>query len=150
MKSKQIEKLRVAADTNTIISAPLSEEGNPAKIFELILLEEISNFTSREIIAEVIEVFNRDKIKSKLSPIKINFILKNFKKFSKLVKPNIKLNVIKEDTDDNKILECAVTANVNYIISGDSHLLNLKNYKNIKIVSPKEFFEIYLRHIMKR
>lgn len=67
MKSEHIEKLKVVIDTNTVISAPLSEEGNPAKIFELLLLEEISNFTSDEIIEEVIEVFNRDKIKNKLS-----------------------------------------------------------------------------------
>lgn len=145
MKSGQAEKLKVVIDTNTVISAPLSENGNPAKIFELLLLEEINNSTSQEIIDEIIGVFNRDKIKKKLSVDKINFIIKNFKKFSKLVKPHIKLNVIKEDIDDNKILECAETANANYIVSGDSHILELKNYKNIKIVSPKEFFEVYLK-----
>jgi|SRR3989338_2273540 len=147
MKSENIEKLKTVIDTNTIISAPLSENGNPAKIFELLLLEEISNFASDGIIDEVKEVFNRDKIKSKLSNEKIDFVIKNFEKFSKSVKPDTKLDIIKDDIDDNKVLECAETAGVDYIISGDRHLKDLKKYKEIKIVSPKEFFDIYLKHI---
>ena len=63
MRSGRIGKSKVVIDTNTIISAPLSEDGNPAKIFELLLLGEINNFRSEEIINEVIEVFHRDKIK---------------------------------------------------------------------------------------
>lgn len=147
MKSGQAEKLKVVIDTNTVISAPLSENGNPAKIFELLLLEEISNFRSKEITNEVIDVFNREKIKKLISEDKINFVIGNYVKFSKLVKPNIKLSVIKEDEDDNRVLECAETANADYIISGDEHLKKLKNYKNIKIVPPKEFFDIYLKNI---
>ncbi|MBI2654515.1 putative toxin-antitoxin system toxin component, PIN family [Candidatus Woesearchaeota archaeon] len=147
MKSERIGKLKVVIDTNTVISAPLSEEGNPAKIFELLLLEEITNFTSYDIVEEVTEVFNRDKIKSKLLQNKIEFIINNFKKFSKFVKPVIKLIVIKDDPEDNRILECAETANVDYIVSGDEHLKKLKIYKNIKIVSPKEFLDIYLKYV---
>ena len=82
-----------------------------------------------------------------ISQEKINFIIKNFNKFSYLVESTIKVDTIKEDADDNRILECAETANVDYIISGDKHLKKLKYHKNIRIVSPKEFLEIYLKHI---
>lgn len=143
MKSERIEKSKVVIDTNTIISAPLSDDGNPAIIFELLLLGEINNFRSEEITNEVIEVFHREKIKKLISGRKIQFIIDNYKKFSELVKPNIKLSVVKEDEDDNRILECAETADVNYIISGDEHLLNLKNHRNIRIVSPREFLQMY-------
>ena len=143
MKSERIEKSKVVIDTNTIISAPLSEDGNPAMIFELLLLGEINNFRSEEITNEVIEVFHREKIKKLISEEKIQFIINNYKKFSELVKPNIELSIVKEDEDDNRILECAETGDVDYIISGDEHLLNLKNHKNIRIVSPKEFLQIY-------
>ena len=143
MKSERIEKSKVVIDTNTIISAPLSENGNPAMIFELLLLGEINNFRSEEITNEVIEVFHREKIKKLISEEKIQFIIDNYKKFSELVKPNIKLSIVKEDEDDNRILECAETGDVDYIISGDEHLLNLKNHKNIRIVSPKEFLQAY-------
>ncbi|MBU0758282.1 MAG: putative toxin-antitoxin system toxin component, PIN family [Nanoarchaeota archaeon] len=53
-------------DTNTIISAPFSEDGNPAKTFELLLLDEIENYASTDILAEIIEVFSRYKIKKRI------------------------------------------------------------------------------------
>lgn len=149
MRLKHTEKLKVVVDTNTVISAPLSEEGNPAKIFELLLLEEINNFRSEDVTNEIVEVFNREKIKKLASEDKIRFIVDNYRKFSRLVRPTIKLNIIKEDDDDNRILECGETANADYIISGDEHLLKLKNYKNMEIVSPKEFLYIYSKRIEK-
>ena len=61
-----------------------------------------------------------------------------------LYKPiSIKIEIIKDDPDDNKFIECAVTNNADYIISGDNHLLNLREYENIKILSPKEFLNYY-------
>ena len=149
MRLKHTEKLKVVVDTNTVISAPLSEEGNPAKIFELLLLEEINNFRSEDVTNEIVEVFNREKIKKLVSEDKIRFIVDNYRKFSRLVRPAIKLNIVKEDDDDNRILECGETANADYIISGDEHLLKLKNYKNMEIVSPKEFLYIYSKRIEK-
>ena len=146
MKLGHTEKPRVVIDTNIVISAPLSKESSPAKIFELLLVEEIENYTSEEIIKEIKGVFKREKIKSKLSQDKINFIIENFRKSSKIVKPHAKLYVIKEDPSDNKILECAETAKADFIISGDMHLRELINYKNIRISSPKEFLEMYLQH----
>ncbi len=56
-----------------------------------------------------------------------------------LVEPKEKINIIKEDSDDNKFLECAVEACADYIISGDDHLLKLHQFRGIAIVSPREF-----------
>jgi len=50
------------------------------------------------------------------------------------------LSIIKDDLDDNKVLECAKAGKVDFIVSNDKHLLKLKNFEKIKIVSPKEFF----------
>ena len=58
---------------------------------------------------------------------------------SQIVYPKKKLNVVKKDPKDNKILECALEAQASFIISGDKHLLEIKEYKGIKIISPKEF-----------
>jgi len=51
--------------------------------------------------------------------------------------PNIQ--IIKEDQADNLILACALVASVNYIVSGDKHLVNLKKFQNIPILTPKQF-----------
>lgn len=52
-----------------------------------------------------------------------------------------KFKVMKEDPDDNKILECAFEGKVNYIISQDKDLLRLKNFEGIEIINPEEFLD---------
>ena len=57
-----------------------------------------------------------------------------------LIIPNQTLSMTKKDEDDNRILECAVEGKVQYIVSGDKqHLLPLKEYQGVKILSAAEF-----------
>jgi len=60
---------------------------------------------------------------------------------SKKVETKLKLHVINEDPEDNKILECALAARADIIISGDKHLLNLGKFKKTRILTPTEFFD---------
>jgi len=53
-----------------------------------------------------------------------------------------KIDIVKDDTEDNKIIECAVDGKVDYIISKDKHLLKIKIYNGIRIIHPEEFLEI--------
>jgi len=55
-----------------------------------------------------------------------------------LTTPNRKVDVVKEDADDNKIIECALESKSEYIISYDKHLLKLKEFQGIKIIQPEE------------
>ena len=48
---------------------------------------------------------------------------------------------VSRDTDDNKILKCALEGNADFIITGDKDLLVLKEYKNIKIINPKGYLD---------
>ena len=59
---------------------------------------------------------------------------------SMLVVPTKKLKVV-SDPDDDKFVEAAVEGKANVIISQDKHLLSLKNYKDIKIITPETFLE---------
>lgn len=61
---------------------------------------------------------------------------------SGLVKPTKKLDIVKDDPDDNKILECAIAGKVDYIISNDEHLLKLKEFEGIPIIKPEEFLKL--------
>ncbi|WP_425274152.1 PIN domain-containing protein [Thermoanaerobacter siderophilus] len=56
--------------------------------------------------------------------------------------PKQKIEVIKEDPKDNIFLECALEGSCDFIVTGDNHLLQLKEYKNIKIVKAEEFVTI--------
>ena len=61
---------------------------------------------------------------------------------SAIVLPRQKFKIVKEDPDDNKIVEAAVEGNCDFIVSSDKHLLKLKEFKGIKIITPKEFFKL--------
>lgn len=60
----------------------------------------------------------------------------------KLIKPESKFDAVKDDSEDNKILECAFDGDADFIVSGDSHLLNLKDFKGIPIVKTKRVLEL--------
>jgi putative PIN family toxin of toxin-antitoxin system len=100
-------------------------------------LGELELFISLDIINELKDVLSRKKFG--FSQQEIHFIEKELEKISTCIYPTTKLNIVKADKQDNKILECAVESKSQYLISGDKHLKNLKKYKNIKILSPEEF-----------
>jgi len=54
------------------------------------------------------------------------------------------VEVVKEDPDDNRILECALAAGADIIVSGDGHLLGLPAYERIAILTPREFLRTLL------
>jgi len=59
------------------------------------------------------------------------------------VNPSETIDIVLEDPDDNRILECAVEAEANYIITGDFHLLKLSRYRNIEVLNVVEFLTRY-------
>ncbi len=61
---------------------------------------------------------------------------------AEIIKVKSKINLIKEDQDDNKIVECAVDGKANYIVTKDNDLLKYKEYEGIKIITPEEFLKI--------
>jgi len=69
----------------------------------------------------------------------IDLIVRN----SIIVEPKERINIVKDDQKDNIFIETAVAGNVDYIISQDSHLLKLKEFRGIKIITPEEFNKIY-------
>lgn len=56
-------------------------------------------------------------------------------------KPDIAIRAVSADRTDDKVIECAVSARADVIISGDKHLLNLKKYRTIPIIKPAEFIK---------
>ena len=58
--------------------------------------------------------------------------------FLTLVNPIKRIEIVKEDPEDNKIIECALESGAGYILSYDKHLLNLREFKGIKIIRPEE------------
>lgn len=91
---------------------------------------------------EILSEFN-EKMKSKmgLTTAEAARAVAEILSFSELIKIENKLKVIPADPDDNKIVECAYVAKADYIVSGDSHLLDLENYQGIPILRAATLIE---------
>jgi putative PIN family toxin of toxin-antitoxin system len=130
--------LKVVLDTNILISAILFG-GKPRQILEKAIRGEIRLCLSEPILEELKGVLQRSKFD--YSPEMIQFILTELTAIADLVNPSETINVVLEDPEDNRILECAVEAKANYVISGDLHLLKLSRYLNIEVLNAAAFLE---------
>jgi len=128
--------LRVVLDTNVLISAILFG-GKPRQILEKAIRGEIRLCLSEPFLEELKGVLQRSKFD--YSPEMIQFILTELMAIADFLNPSETLTVVLEDPEDNRILECAVEAKANYIISGDSHLLKLSRYRNIDVLNVAAF-----------
>lgn len=126
---------KVVIDSNVFISALYLPESRPAEVVLLARRRKIINFISPQILKEVERI-----IKEKLfwDNHKTRSAMARIKKFSEVVNPKERLAIIADDPD-NRILECAAAGQTDFIISGDKHLLHLKNYQGIKILTPAAF-----------
>jgi hypothetical protein len=66
------------------------------------------------------------------------------KQMSRLVRPTLHIEAIADKGSDNRVLECAVAGQVDAIVTGDrKHLLPLRRYAGIPILSPTAFLEAW-------
>lgn len=133
------KKVKITLDTNIIISA-LFWSGFPRAILEKCIRGDVEVVLSKEILEEVKEVLEREK-KFEATTAEIQELLQTLLDCSKIVVPKLKIDIIK-DRKDNKILECGKVGKVDYIVTGDKHLLEVKEFKGIKIVRAREIVEM--------
>jgi putative PIN family toxin of toxin-antitoxin system len=134
-----ISKPGVVIDTNVIISGFWG--GNPGKIMDLWDKNRFIALISREILDEYLDVLSRFKPPDEdLEQFIMLFMNRNK---SQVIKTHSRIHAIKTDPADNKFLECAVDGKAGHIVSGDGHLLGLRQYKDIRIYSPSEFAELF-------
>ncbi len=129
-----VNPTKIVLDTNIIISG-IGFGGKPRQILYLVLDDKIKAVTSPILIAELEDVIAKkfQKLIKQLEPIK-----KQVREKFIIVKPKKSLHAVRDD-DDNRVLEAAIEGKCSYIVTGDRDLLNLKTFKNIKIVTPDTF-----------
>ena len=132
--------MKIVIDTNVVVSA-LFFGGKPQQLLHYAITGAFDVFVSREIIKEYNELIER--IASKYSGKKEFFSIDDFLSKCSLVHPSRRIDVCR-DHDDNKFLECAVEAKCLYVVSGDSDLLDLKHFEDVKIITVAEFFDRFL------
>jgi len=129
----------IVIDTNVLVSA-FHFGGSPEEVFSLVREGEIEMFISPFILDEFERVLRE---KFKWSAQKIKQTIRKIEGVSTMVDPQMKVEAIKGKDSDNRILECALEAKAEYLITGDTkHLQPLKQYKGVKILSPERFLSL--------
>ena len=136
------KKVKVVFDTNVWVSISLQKR--PSDEFSQVK-HGLTLFVSKDIMLETSKVLLYPRIAEILrkNGITEKEILRAIAATSKIVEPIEKLTVVNEDTEDNKILECALAAGAEIIVSGDKHLLDLRKYGKTRILTPRELFDSY-------
>jgi uncharacterized protein len=128
--------LRVTADTNILISA-LNFGGTPERFLRLAEMRAFQLVISEAILAEVAKVLREEKFA--WPEPEISKALEQL--FAERVLPSRSLEIVQADPDENRILECAEAGEVDYIVSGDKHLLGLKQFADVPIMKVADFME---------
>lgn len=134
--------MRITADTNILVSATFWY-GSCDKIIAKVEEKVVGLVISKKIINEYSEVLNYKEIRDKIKDKNLEMIrsVERIRDISEIIEPKEKVDIIKEDPDDNMILECAKSGKVDYIVTKDKHLLKLKQFENIPIITPDEFLK---------
>jgi len=133
--------MKVVLDTNVYISAIIIG-GICEKVLEEIRKRDIKILISPDIVNEISKVL---KEKFLWNDLMIGTAIYDILQRAILITPTSKVSVIKEKKEDNLILECALEGEAHFIISGDKkHILPLKQFRKIKIISPKDFLKMLI------
>jgi putative PIN family toxin of toxin-antitoxin system len=132
-----IEVIPVVVDTNVFVSALLFA-GTPGKLITLWKSGKIQPYLTSEIVAELLRVLAYPKFA--LTENEIQYLLYvEILPFCRVVAVKSGSVIIKEDPSDDMFLRCCEVAKAKALISGDSHLLDLKSHRNTLIFTPSQF-----------
>ena len=129
--------LKVIFDTNVIVSAALHEESLPALLLSLGLEEKVRFFVSPALLNEYETVLKRPRFK--LGDKETADLIEKIKEKAVRVTPTRELEILNEDETDNRILECAAKAKVDFVITGNKRHFPFEDFKGSKIVTFREF-----------
>ena len=131
--------MRVVADTNTLVSG-LLWQGTPRRVLDAARAGMLQMYTTADLLAELEEVLQRPKFMQRLAlaGVTSHILVFGYAALARLIEPVEIPPVISADPDDDAVLACAVAARAEMIVSGDSHLLDLKDYEGISIVTAAQ------------
>ena len=137
---------KIVVDTNVLISGVIAS-GYSAAILDAARREEITLVTSVHMLDEFREVISRRHIARKYARVaeKAEDLLDFMRVFAILIPGIPNPESVSPDRDDDFVLACARDELVEYIVSGDPHLLDLKSFQDVPILTPREFVERVLK-----
>ena len=128
--------MRVVLDTNVLVSA-IVYRGIPRRVFEAVVSGEIEISLSEPLVQELQNVLSRPQFGLNLKFVRT--VVAELSALAQWVEPSKHYHLIEKDPPDNLILDCAVAAEADYVVTGDRHLLKLKKCESVMIVTPQQF-----------
>jgi putative PIN family toxin of toxin-antitoxin system len=128
--------MKVVLDSNVFISS-FFWRGNPRRVFNRVTdgLDEL--YISDGILEEILDVMTRPKFNADVEAIRE--YISTIEGFATGIITNNVSESVSRDKDDDKVLQCALLGDADYIVTGDGDLLVLEEYQSIKIVTPKAY-----------
>jgi putative PIN family toxin of toxin-antitoxin system len=130
--------MKIVLDANIFVSS-FFWGGNPRLVLERVIKGIDDLFITKEILDEIESVLGRPKFHADKE--KIAYFINSIEETGNKIVPKSRMKNGSRDKTDNKYIECGIAANVDYIISGDIHLPEIKEYENIKILTAKNYLE---------
>lgn len=136
---KYMPKVTAVIDTNVLISALLRSKLS-LDIIDLIVDGAVTMVVSDALFREFSLTITKPKFLRAFDPFKLAFLHRLIKDRAVFVKPSAAILACR-DIKDNMLLECAVAASADVIVTGDKDLLVLNPFRGIDIVTPREFIK---------
>ncbi|MGA1796737.1 MAG: putative toxin-antitoxin system toxin component, PIN family [bacterium] len=132
--------MKVVLDTNVLISA-LFWQGPPHNLLKLIEKGDLTLCLTPLLIEELRDVLKRPFFSSFITTHKTSSekLIAAIFEIAELYPDKAIEAVIKDDPDDDKVLSCALVSGAKFIITGDTHILNLTKWADISILTPQQF-----------
>jgi putative PIN family toxin of toxin-antitoxin system len=136
--------IRAVLDTNVLVSAILLPAGIPARILLAAFAAVFSCFASEVIVSEVLVTLGRDRVRRKyrLDPARISQVRTFLESRPVLVPITATVQGVASHPEDDLILATAVSAQADYLVTGDRQLLALGAFQGVQIVSPRDFLAV--------
>jgi uncharacterized protein len=137
--------LRAVLDANVIISALIQSKGASGQILTSLLdANSFELIVSPAILAELRRSLSYPKVRKyiKSSDEDLDLWLASIELIAQPVAGNMRIHAVAEDPDNDKYIEAAVEGLAQFVVTGDKHLLSLKSYENIRIVTPRVFRDL--------
>jgi putative PIN family toxin of toxin-antitoxin system len=130
--------IRTVLDTNVVVSALLSPEGRPALVLKLAVSKQFRCYVSESLVEEYVEVLARAQFG--WDHRRIDRLIRDLRAATTLVIPRRRLRIT-SDPDDNKVMECALEARADFVVTGNVRDFPAR-YQDVRVISPLDFLVV--------
>lgn len=136
--------IRAVLDANVFVSALIRPEGPPGRIcVELLEREAFALILSAAIVDEVRRTLDDPRVRRylRLTSREVEAWVASLQSVAEMVEGRLSVSVVADDPDDDKYFAAAVEGNADVVVSGDRHVLEVKQFERIRVLTPRAFLE---------